>query len=99
MTQNFYQNIDVNRGLIDIENEIRKYWEDNKIIENILHKDRGLKKYTFLEGPPTANGRPHVGHLMTRTVKDTVMRYKYMSGYDIGRRTGGWDCHGLPVEL
>lgn len=99
MTENFYQNIDVNRASIDIEKEIRKYWEDNNIIENILHRDRGLKQYTFLEGPPTANGRPHVGHLMTRTVKDTVMRYKYMSGYDIGRRTGGWDCHGLPVEL
>ncbi|WP_298407473.1 isoleucine--tRNA ligase [Ferroplasma sp.] len=99
MTANFYQTIDVNKSLMDIEKEIRKYWEDNKIIENILHKSRNLKQYTFLEGPPTANGRPHVGHLMTRTVKDTVMRYKYMSGYDIGRRTGGWDCHGLPVEL
>jgi isoleucyl-tRNA synthetase len=99
MTENFYQNIDVNKSLMDIEIEIRKYWEENKIIENILHKSRNLKQYTFLEGPPTANGRPHVGHLMTRTVKDTVMRYKYMSGYDIGRRTGGWDCHGLPVEL
>ncbi|HII82138.1 MAG TPA: isoleucine--tRNA ligase [Ferroplasma sp.] len=99
MTANFYQTIDVNKSLMDIEKEIRKYWEDHKIIENILHKSRNLKQYTFLEGPPTANGRPHVGHLMTRTVKDTVMRYKYMSGYDIGRRTGGWDCHGLPVEL
>ncbi|WP_337860714.1 isoleucine--tRNA ligase [Ferroplasma sp.] len=99
MNQNFYQTIDVNKSLMDVEKEIRKYWDDNKIIENILHKSRNLKQYTFLEGPPTANGRPHVGHLMTRTVKDTVVRYKYMSGYDIGRRTGGWDCHGLPVEL
>jgi isoleucyl-tRNA synthetase len=99
MAQNFYETIDVNKSLMDVEKEIRKYWEDNKIIENILHKSRNLKQYTFLEGPPTANGRPHVGHLMTRTVKDTVVRYKYMSGYDIGRRTGGWDCHGLPVEL
>lgn len=99
MSSNFYQTIDVNKSSMDIEKEIRKYWKENKIIEDILNKDRNLKRYTFLEGPPTANGRPHVGHLMTRTVKDTVMRYKYMSGYDIGRRTGGWDCHGLPVEL
>ncbi|MEM0139009.1 MAG: isoleucine--tRNA ligase [Ferroplasma sp.] len=99
MTKNFYEEIDVNRPVSAIDIEIKEHWKKYNIIDNIIHKSRNLKKYVFLEGPPTANGKPHVGHLMTRTMKDTVMRYKYMSGYDIGRRTGGWDCHGLPVEL
>ncbi len=97
--QSLYENIDVNKSIVDIDKEILDYWKKNNIIEEILKNKRGNKNFIFLEGPPTANGRPHVGHLMTRTVKDSVMRYKYMMGYDILRRTGGWDCHGLPVEL
>ncbi len=99
MTTKFYQEIDVNRPVSEIDIEIKEYWKSKNIANNIIHSDRDYKKYIFLEGPPTANGKPHVGHLMTRTMKDTVMRYKYMNGFDIGRRTGGWDCHGLPVEL
>ena len=99
MNQKLYENVDVNRSIVDIDKEVLNYWEKKNILNDILKTKRGNKNFTFLEGPPTANGRPHVGHLMTRTVKDTVMRYKYMMGYDILRRTGGWDCHGLPVEI
>ncbi len=99
MNQGLYENIDVNKSIVDMDKEILNYWKKNNIQDIIIKSRRGNKNFTFLEGPPTANGRPHVGHLMTRTVKDTVMRYKYMMGYDILRRTGGWDCHGLPVEL
>ncbi|SMD30702.1 isoleucine--tRNA ligase [Picrophilus oshimae] len=99
MKATLYENINVNKSMIDINNEILNYWKENHIDENIIKSNRNLKPFAFLEGPPTANGRPHVGHLMTRAVKDTVMRYKYMTGHDILRRTGGWDCHGLPVEL
>ncbi len=99
MNQKLYENVDVNRSIVDIDKEVLNYWKKKNILNNILKTKMGNKNFTFLEGPPTANGRPHVGHLMTRTVKDTVMRYKYMMGYDILRRTGGWDCHGLPVEI
>ncbi len=99
MTGKVYSSIDTNKSINDIDKEILEYWKKNDIINEIIHKKRDMKKFIFLEGPPTANGKPHVGHLMTRTMKDTVMRYKFMDGYDIFRRTGGWDCHGLPVEL
>lgn len=83
----------------DISIEILKYWES----EDIFSRIRGMRKegedYRFLEGPPTANGHPHVGHALTRTIKDTVLRYKTMKGYNVTRRDAGWDCHGLPVEL
>ncbi|KJE48822.1 MULTISPECIES: isoleucine--tRNA ligase [unclassified Acidiplasma] len=99
MTGKIYEDIDINKPVTEIDKEILDYWKNNNIINEALNTKRDLKKFVFLEGPPTANGRPHVGHLMTRTMKDTVMRYKFMDGYDILRRTGGWDCHGLPVEL
>ncbi len=81
-----------------MEEEILSYWEKNKIFEKSVEKRKNNKKFVFLEGPPTANGLPHPGHVLTRTVKDVVLRYKTMKGYYIERRAG-WDTHGLPVEI
>ncbi|MEW5760364.1 MAG: isoleucine--tRNA ligase [Candidatus Thermoplasmatota archaeon] len=80
----------------ELEERICKYWEENKIFEKSVEK--GEKKFVFLEGPPTANGIPHPGHVLTRVMKDVVLRYKTMCGYSIARRAG-WDTHGLPVEI
>ncbi|MBN1328012.1 MAG: isoleucine--tRNA ligase [Candidatus Heimdallarchaeota archaeon] len=82
-----------------IEKQILKFWDK----ENVFHKLRisrvNNKKYIFLEGPPTANGLPHVGHVLTRCLKDLYLRYKTMNGFYISPLIGGWDCHGLPVEI
>ena len=94
-----YEQIETNKSLKAIGDEVLQYWKEAGIIEKSLNSSLGNKPFTFLEGPPTANGRPHVGHAMTRTVKDSVLRYRYMTGHRISRRTGGWDCHGLPVEI
>ncbi len=93
-----YRKINQNSTISDIDREVLDYWHDHKIQEKVI-KRGGEKKFTFLEGPPTANGRPHIGHAMTRTFKDVNLRYMAMTGHQIHRRTGGWDCHGLPVEL
>ncbi len=83
----------------DISKDILKYWESEAIFSRIKEMRSEGEDYRFLEGPPTANGHPHVGHALTRTIKDTVLRYKTMRGYNVTRRDAGWDCHGLPVEL
>ena len=81
-----------------IEEEILEYWEKNGIFKKSLEKRKDGKKFIFLEGPPTANGLPHPGHVLTRTMKDVILRYKTMQGYYIERKAG-WDTHGLPVEI
>ena len=81
-----YEQIQVNRSLKAIGDEMRTYWNEAGIIQKTLKSPLGKKPFVFLEGPPTANGRPHVGHAMTRTMKDSVLRYHYMAGYDIHRR-------------
>ena len=81
------------------EEEILNYWEEHKIFEKLKEKNRGRKRYIFLEGPPTANGMPHIGHALTRAMKDLFLRYKAMDGYEIYPWIAGWDCHGLPVEI
>ncbi|MGP6240004.1 isoleucine--tRNA ligase [Cuniculiplasma sp. SKW4] len=83
----------------DFAEEISKYWDDLGVFQKIEKMRENGSPFIFLEGPPTANGRPHVGHALTRTIKDTALRYKTMMGYNIKRRDAGWDCHGLPVEL
>ncbi len=99
MSGKYYLEHDTNLTLRDISDRIRKYWIEKDISNKVNNPDRFTKTFKFLEGPPTANGRPHVGHALTRTVKDTVLRYKNMRGFYIDRRNAGWDCHGLPVEL
>jgi isoleucyl-tRNA synthetase len=83
---------------IKLENDISEFWKNNEITNKILNSDRGDNYYKFIEGPPTANAPPGVHHVLTRTVKDLFLRYNYMKGYSVPR-IGGWDCHGLPVEL
>lgn len=94
-----YKPIEHTTSMLRISEEMLDIWKNNNTIGDIISDSSGDKDFVFLEGPPTANGRPHVGHAMTRTIKDTVLRYKKMTGHRILRRTGGWDCHGLPVEL
>jgi len=84
--------------LPELEEKVLKFWKDNQIFEKSLEQRRGAKPYIFFEGPPTANGRPHIGHLEGRAFKDVVLRYKTMRGYYVARKAG-WDTHGLPVEI
>ncbi|MDD8016904.1 MAG: isoleucine--tRNA ligase [Bacteroidota bacterium] len=81
-----------------VEKEILKFWEENKIFEESVSSRNGKPQFTFFEGPPTANGRPGIHHVMARTLKDAFCRYKTMSGYQVPRKAG-WDTHGLPVEI
>jgi len=84
---------------LQIEKEVSEYWEREKIMQQSFVVNRGKQKYSFVEGPPTANGPPHIGHAETRAMKDLFLRYKTMKGFDIYPRIAGWDCHGLPVEI
>lgn len=93
-----YDKIDTNVKMNALAREVLQEWKSKGIIEKALKRE-GSKKFVFLEGPPTANGRPHVGHLMIRAFKDVMFRYKAMTGHTIIGRSGGWDCHGLPVEI
>jgi len=94
-----YDLVDINITMPRVNLEVSERWKEKNIAARILNLNPSGKRYVFLEGPPTANGRPHIGHAMTRTLKDVFLRYKTMRGYRIERRTGGWDCHGLPVEI
>lgn len=82
----------------ELEHEILKFWEDENIFDKSLAKRKGAKTYSFFEGPPTVNGKPGIHHMMARTIKDAVCRYKSLQGYYV-RRQAGWDTHGLPVEI
>ncbi|MCD6468027.1 MAG: isoleucine--tRNA ligase [Thermoplasmata archaeon] len=81
-----------------LEKEIQRFWDENNIFHKSMKNREGRKPFVFLEGPPTANGSPHPGHVLTRIMKDTILRYKTMSGYYVARKAG-WDTHGLPVEI
>lgn len=81
-----------------IEEEILEYWKNKNIFKKSLERRKNNKRFVFLEGPPTANGLPHPGHVLTRTMKDVILRYKTMRGYYVERKAG-WDTHGLPVEI
>lgn len=91
---------DVSGGanFVNGEKEILKFWKENKIFEESTKEDSSKKYFTFFDGPPTANGMPHIGHVLTRAIKDLIPRYKTMKGYNVLRKAG-WDTHGLPVEL
>ena len=80
------------------EEEVLEFWKSNNIKEKCLNHNKGKKMFSFYEGPPTANGQPHAGHVLTRTLKDLFNRYHLMQGYEVPRK-GGWDTHGLPVEI
>ncbi|MFV0401545.1 MAG: isoleucine--tRNA ligase [Oscillospiraceae bacterium] len=93
-----YKKVEQGLTLPQREEKIRKFWKDNKIFEKSLHVNDGKESYVFYDGPPTANGEPHIGHVLTRVIKDTVPRYQVMKGKSVPRKAG-WDTHGLPVEL
>ncbi|MEQ9009084.1 MAG: class I tRNA ligase family protein, partial [Ekhidna sp.] len=82
----------------EIANDILKFWEENNIFDQSVSTREGKDTFTFYEGPPSANGTPGIHHVMARTVKDIFCRYKTLQGYQV-KRKGGWDTHGLPVEL
>ena len=93
-----YDKVSTNLNFIEREKETLKFWEENQIFEKSIElRDKG-ETYTFYDGPPTANGKPHIGHVLTRVIKDLIPRYKTMKGYKVIRKAG-WDTHGLPVEL
>lgn len=93
-----YQKVDTNLNFVEREKKTEKFWEDNQIFEKSMKEREGSPMYTFYDGPPTANGKPHIGHVLTRVIKDMVPRYRTMKGYEVPRKAG-WDTHGLPVEL
>ncbi|MCL2352365.1 MAG: isoleucine--tRNA ligase [Firmicutes bacterium] len=92
-----YEKVDTNLDFAARELEILKFWKENRIFEKCLTLREGGEKFTFYDGPPTANGKPHIGHVITRAFKDLVPRYRTMKGFDVLRKAG-WDTHGLPVE-
>ncbi len=91
-----YKKVDSSLNFVDRELEVLKFWKENKIFEQTAAK--GDKSFTFYDGPPTANGKPHIGHVLTRSIKDLIPRYQVMKGRKVLRKAG-WDTHGLPVEL
>ena len=93
-----YKKVPTTLNFVEREKETLKFWKDNRIFEKSVQLRKGAPAYTFFDGPPTANGKPHIGHVLTRAMKDIIPRYKTMRGYDVLRKAG-WDTHGLPVEL
>ena len=93
-----YKSISPNVNFVEQEKEIEKFWHDEKIFEKSIEDRRSAPPYIFYDGPPTANGKPHIGHVLTRVIKDMIPRYRTMKGYMVPRKAG-WDTHGLPVEL
>lgn len=93
-----YDKVSANLNFVEREKEVLKFWKNEKIFEKTIEERRKGKPYTFYDGPPTANGKPHIGHVLTRVIKDIIPRYRTMKGYNVLRKAG-WDTHGLPVEL
>lgn len=93
-----YTKVNTDLNFVEREHEVEKFWEDRKIFEKSMKIREGSPTYTFYDGPPTANGKPHIGHVETRAIKDMIPRYRTMKGYMVPRKAG-WDTHGLPVEL
>ncbi|MDR2903857.1 MAG: isoleucine--tRNA ligase, partial [Clostridiales bacterium] len=93
-----YEKVSKNLNFVDREKEVLKFWKDEKIFEKSIASRANAPVFTFYDGPPTANGKPHIGHILSRAVKDIIPRYKTMKGYKVLRKAG-WDTHGLPVEL
>ena len=93
-----YQLLDMKEKSSDLDKRVTKNWEENGIPEKSISFREGAKKFVFYEGPPTANGKPGIHHVMARSIKDVFCRYKTMTGYKVERKAG-WDTHGLPVEI
>ncbi|MBQ6807614.1 MAG: isoleucine--tRNA ligase, partial [Firmicutes bacterium] len=93
-----YEKVSANLDFVQREHEVEKFWEDNQVFLKSMEIRRDAPVYTFYDGPPTANGKPHIGHVLTRVIKDMIPRYQTMKGLNVPRKAG-WDTHGLPVEL
>jgi isoleucyl-tRNA synthetase len=93
-----YEKVSPNLNFVEREKNVQKFWEENHIFEKSMENRKEGETYTFYDGPPTANGKPHIGHVLTRVIKDMIPRYRTMKGYMVPRKAG-WDTHGLPVEL
>ena len=93
-----YEKVSTNLNFVEREQKTLDFWKENKIFEQSIEEKEGKPVYTFYDGPPTANGQPHIGHVLTRVIKDMIPRYQTMKGHKIIRKAG-WDTHGLPVEL
>ena len=93
-----YKKVELKDGFVGMEQNVAKVWKEKDIVKKNFAMNEGKRYFTFYDGPPTANGKPHVGHIETRVMKDIIPRYKVMKGYHVDRKAG-WDTHGLPVEL
>ena len=93
-----YQKVSSDLNFVDREKEVLEFWKENKIFEKSMDSSEQKETYMFYDGPPTANGKPHIGHVLTRVIKDMIPRYRTMKGYIVPRKAG-WDTHGLPVEI
>ncbi len=93
-----YEKVSSNFDFVTREKAVLDFWKENQIFEKSIEDRKGCPTYTFYDGPPTANGKPHIGHVLTRVIKDMIPRYRTMKGYMVPRKAG-WDTHGLPVEL
>ncbi len=93
-----YKKVSTDMDFVSREKETLAFWKENRVFEQSVALREGAPAFTFFDGPPTANGKPHIGHVLTRSIKDLIPRYKTMKGYDVLRKAG-WDTHGLPVEL
>ena len=93
-----YKKVELKNGFVGMEQDVAKMWKEKDIVKKNFNMNEGKRYFTFYDGPPTANGKPHVGHIETRVMKDIIPRYKVMKGYKVIRKAG-WDTHGLPVEL
>ncbi|MGN0299502.1 MAG: isoleucine--tRNA ligase [Lachnospiraceae bacterium] len=93
-----YSKVSTDMNFVEREKAVEKFWEENHIFEKSIESRKEGPEYMFYDGPPTANGKPHIGHVLTRTIKDMIPRYRTMKGYQVPRKAG-WDTHGLPVEL
>ena len=93
-----YNKVPTDLNFVAREKEVEKFWEDHEIFQKSIDNRKKAETYTFYDGPPTANGKPHIGHVLTRVIKDMIPRYRTMKGCDVPRKAG-WDTHGLPVEL
>ena len=93
-----YRKVPTDLNFVGREKETLAFWKEHKIFEESMKQRASLPTYTFYDGPPTANGKPHIGHVLTRVIKDMIPRYHAMKGANVPRKAG-WDTHGLPVEL
>lgn len=93
-----HRKVESSLNFVEREQSVLKFWRENRVFEKCTKAREGNEPFTFYDGPPTANGRPHIGHILTRCIKDLIPRYRSMKGYDVLRKAG-WDTHGLPVEL